>query len=103
MGPRSERARPLRGMGLRRSHRALERGNRNPPPPPLATGGRQVGPRKRGDKTQPTPVAALRHTDRRANIPTNELRRMLADDERSPSAMLYPRDPSLDPQLVWKG
>ncbi len=50
-----------------------------------------------------TPVEALRHKDTRANIPTNELRGLLADDERSPKAMLYPRDPSLDPQLVWKG
>ncbi len=50
-----------------------------------------------------TPVDALRHADRRVNIPTNELRTMLADDERAPGTMLYPRDPSLDPQLVWKG
>jgi len=27
----------------------------------------------------------------------------VADDELAPKAMLYPRDPSLDPQLVWKG
>ena len=27
----------------------------------------------------------------------------MADDERAPKACLYPRDPSLDPQLVWKG
>jgi adenine-specific DNA-methyltransferase len=25
------------------------------------------------------------------------------DDEKYPKVMLYPRDPSLDPQLVWKG
>ncbi|MCC6222495.1 MAG: site-specific DNA-methyltransferase [Thermoleophilia bacterium] len=50
-----------------------------------------------------TSVEALRHKDTRANIPTNELRGLLADDERSPKTMLYPRDPSLDPQLVWKG
>jgi len=63
-----------------------------------------MSPRKRTTaKTGPTPVEALRHTDRRANIPTNELRGMLADDERAPKAMLYPRDPSLDPQLVWRG
>ena len=62
-----------------------------------------MSPRKRTTKAGPTPVEALRHTDRRANIPTNELRGMLADDERAPKAMLYPRDPSLDPQLVWKG
>ena len=62
-----------------------------------------MSPRKRTTKAGPTPVEALRHKDRRANIPTNELRGMLADDERAPKAMLYPRDPSLDPQLVWKG
>ncbi len=50
-----------------------------------------------------TPVETLRHKDKRANIPTNELRGLLADDERAPGTMLYPRDPSLDPQLVWKG
>jgi adenine-specific DNA-methyltransferase len=27
----------------------------------------------------------------------------VADDERAPGTVLYPRDPSLDPQLVWKG
>jgi adenine-specific DNA-methyltransferase len=62
-----------------------------------------MSPRKPTTKAGPTPVEALRHTDRRANIPTNELRGMLAEDERAPKAMLYPRDPSLDPQLVWRG
>jgi len=52
----------------------------------------------------PTDVDAIKHSkDRRANIPTNELRGMLADEERAPGTMLYPRDPSLDPQLVWRG
>ena len=27
----------------------------------------------------------------------------MADEELAPKTMLYPRDPSLDPQLVWKG
>ena len=27
----------------------------------------------------------------------------MADDEHAPRTMLYPLDPSLDPQLVWKG
>ena len=43
------------------------------------------------------------HADSRANIPTEELRDFIADDERNPKTILYPRDPSLDPQLVWKG
>src|ERR1700693_5456819 len=45
----------------------------------------------------------IRHKDKRANIPTEELRDFVADEELAPKTMLYPRDPSLDPQLVWKG
>jgi len=41
--------------------------------------------------------------DRRKNIPTEELRDFVAEDEAKPKSILYPRDPSLDPQLVWKG
>src|SRR5512145_486257 len=48
-------------------------------------------------------VNSIRHKDKRANIPTEELRDFVADDEKSPKELLYPRDPSLDPQLVWKG
>ncbi|HOZ48840.1 MAG TPA: site-specific DNA-methyltransferase [Candidatus Hydrogenedentes bacterium] len=51
----------------------------------------------------PTPVDALKHRDKRSNIPTQELRDFVKDDELAPRTMLYPRDPSLDPQLVWKG
>jgi len=50
-----------------------------------------------------TPVESIRHQDTRKNIPTEELRDFVADDEAAPKSMLYPRDPSLDPQLVWKG
>ena len=48
-------------------------------------------------------IDTLTHNDTRANIPTEELRDFVADDEQQPGKMLYPRDPSLDPQLVWKG
>jgi adenine-specific DNA-methyltransferase len=54
-------------------------------------------------KTGPTPVEAIKHKESRINIPTEELRDFVADDEQAPSGCLYPRDPSLDPQLVWKG
>ena len=58
-------------------------------------------------KKEPTPafpeIEANRHHDTRKNIPTEELRDFVADDETKPPKMLYPRDPSLDPQLVWKG
>ncbi|MCE9635046.1 MAG: site-specific DNA-methyltransferase [Planctomycetes bacterium] len=51
----------------------------------------------------PAPVDAIKHQDRRPNIPTGELRDFVREDEASPATVLYPRDPSLDPQLVWKG
>jgi len=54
-------------------------------------------------KTAPAPVESIRHKDKRTNIPTEELRDFVADEEQAPKTMLYPRDPSLDPQLVWKG
>ena len=48
-------------------------------------------------------VESIRHKDKRANIPTEELRDFMADEELTPNTTLYPRDQSLDPQLVWKG
>jgi adenine-specific DNA-methyltransferase len=51
----------------------------------------------------PTPVASTKHSDKRANIPTNELAGFVADQEKAPGSVLYPRDQTLDPQLVWKG
>ncbi len=52
-----------------------------------------------------TPVDAIRHKDTRVNIPTHELRDFVREDEAAAYLYprLYPRDPSLDPQLVWKG
>ena len=49
------------------------------------------------------PTDSIKHQDKRANIPTEELRDFVVDDEKAPKAILYPRDLSLDPQLVWKG
>ena len=51
----------------------------------------------------PTPVRAAKHKDKRANIPTEGLRDFVADDEKAPRKILYPLDPSLDPQLVGRG
>jgi adenine-specific DNA-methyltransferase len=50
-----------------------------------------------------TPIESVKHKDKRVNIPTKELRDFVAEDENRPKVVLYPRDPSLDPQLVWKG
>lgn len=53
----------------------------------------------------PLQVESTRHKDKRKNIPTEELRDFVRDDEQRPkgvtfSGLLYARDPSLDPQLV---
>ena len=60
-------------------------------------------PRKASAAKAPKPVEALKHKDKRVNIPTEELREFVKAEEEAPKTMLYPRDPSLDPQLVWKG
>ena len=57
--------------------------------------------RKRGNN--PITVESMKHKDKRTNIPTEELRDFVADDEKTSETILYPRDTSLDPQLVWSG
>ena len=61
-----------------------------------------TGGAKRSKVARPE-VASIKHKEKRANIPTEELRDFVALDENTPKQMLYPRDVSLDPQLVWKG
>jgi len=51
----------------------------------------------------PIPVESIQHGDKRVNIPTND-----AEEFADPAALalppvVYQRDPSLDPQLVWRG
>ena len=58
---------------------------------------------KKETSLYPKPVETLTHKDRRVNIPTEELRDFVAEQEAKPKTVLYQRDPSLDPQLVWKG
>ncbi len=55
--------------------------------------------------TKPTKrIETFTHdADSRVNIPTEELSAFVQQAEEAPATMLYPRDPSLDPQLVWKG
>ena len=59
--------------------------------------------KKTTKKPPSTKIETIVRKDTRKNIPTEELRDFVADQEQAPQAMLYPRDPSLDPQLVWKG
>jgi len=58
---------------------------------------------RRKKNSGPTPIEVIKHADRRVNIPTEELRDFVAGEEKRPEKVLYPRDESLDPQLVWKG
>jgi len=60
-------------------------------------------PRKKPEP-KPIQIDSIKHADEsRANIPTNELRDFVADYEHNPQMKLYPRNPDLEPQLVWKG
>ena len=50
------------------------------------------------------PIRQTTHPgDTRPNIPTAELESFARPEEKRPAIVRYPRDPSLDPQLVWKG
>jgi adenine-specific DNA-methyltransferase len=49
-------------------------------------------------------VAALRHKDKRRNIPTAELEPVMRDEDKTPIQIAYERrNRDLDPQLVWRG
>jgi adenine-specific DNA-methyltransferase len=51
----------------------------------------------------PRTVAALKHADKRKNIPTAEFQAVLRADEQKPTDVRYLRNRDLDPQLVWRG
>ena len=62
-----------------------------------------MAPRK-PKSTGPIPVEAITHEDKRANLPTAETAEDFGTAEmEKPIPVRYPRDPTLDPQLVWKG
>jgi len=48
-------------------------------------------------------VEAIRHQDARPNLPTADLHNQVPTGLDAPQSVLYPRNPDLDPQLVWKG
>jgi adenine-specific DNA-methyltransferase len=60
-------------------------------------------PRKQRPSSTKPVEATVHRNARRKNIPTPELDRFLDKEARKPITLRYPRDPSLDPQLVWKG
>jgi adenine-specific DNA-methyltransferase len=53
--------------------------------------------------TGPIPVDAITHADKRANLPTADAHEFVAPEIEQPVEVRYPRDPTLDPQLIWKG
>ena len=53
--------------------------------------------------TGPTKVDAILHADKRANIPTADAQEFVGPNVEQPIKLTWDRDPSLDPQLVWKG
>src|SRR3954470_18536746 len=49
-------------------------------------------------------VELYRHdSERRLNIPTAENQGLVPDDDKAARTVRYPRNPDLDPQLVWRG
>lgn len=64
---------------------------------------KKPAPKKTAKKAAAVKIDAVRHQDKRKNIPTEELRDFVRKDDQHAPPVLYPRDPSLDPQLVWKG
>ncbi|MGH8776616.1 MAG: hypothetical protein ACRDWI_16145 [Jiangellaceae bacterium] len=60
-------------------------------------------PPRRKRTAGPTPVEALTHDDKRVNIPTADARDFVDEAASAPGRLLYSRDTSLDPQLVWRG
>jgi adenine-specific DNA-methyltransferase len=60
-----------------------------------------VAPKKRAPAGL-IPVDAIKHDDKRVNIPSADDLSFVDDDVRAVRRVRYARDESLDPQLVWK-
>ncbi len=58
---------------------------------------------RKAKTSAPTPVGAITHGDKRANIPTADAQDFISPELEQSVPVRYPRDPTLDPQLVWKG
>src|ERR1700728_659357 len=60
-------------------------------------------PPRKNQPSGPTPVEAFKHEDKRINIPTADSSELVSPDVAQPTQLRYPRNPDLDPQLVWTG
>jgi len=57
----------------------------------------------RKDSTGPTPVDAIKHGDKRTNLPTADAHEFVDPSIEEIRKVRYVRDESYDPQLVWRG
>jgi adenine-specific DNA-methyltransferase len=62
-------------------------------------------PARKSKTNAPTTVDAITHADKRANLPTADARAQdfVTPELEQPKPVPYERDPTLDPQLIWKG
>ena len=59
-------------------------------------------PRKKAP-SGPIPVESIQHPDKRVNIPTADAQEWVRAEHKDVPQVVLERDPSLDPQLVWRG
>ena len=59
--------------------------------------------KKRESNTSKLVEALVHRGDKRKNIPTAELQSVVQEEAKKPVELRYPRNPDLDPQLVWRG
>ena len=50
-----------------------------------------------------TPVESITHADKRTNLPTADAQELVTPEIEQARQILVDRDPTLDPQLVWRG
>jgi adenine-specific DNA-methyltransferase len=60
-------------------------------------------PPRKTKTAKPASVEAITHEEKRANLPTVDAQDFISPEVEKPVQARYPRDPTLDPQLVWKG
>src|SRR5262249_8277202 len=51
----------------------------------------------------PVPVDAFHHEDKRVNNPPADSEGLVSEEVAAVKQLRYPRNPDLDPQLVWRG
>lgn len=59
--------------------------------------------RKPATPKGPTPIESIVHDDKRSNIPTADAQDFVPPEVEAMQRVAYDRDPSLDPQLIWRG